>query len=127
MRFVSLARRASVLLMLYRWIRYETYRPSIVWIVCPLLLSPNPHYIGARVALWRGVVQEAGMERSFVRQVGNLSLGAGHVFHGEGILAVTKALLLWSVIYIVGFQVATLEPLRVVPGGARGCPQSIVF
>ena len=32
-------------------------------------------------------------ERSFVEEVKKLRLGAGEVFHGEGILAVTKALL----------------------------------
>src|SRR5690606_1669653 len=125
MRFVSLARRASVLLMLYRWIRYETYRPSIVWIVCPLLLSPNTHYIGARVALWRGVVQEAGMERSFAREVGNLSLGAGQVFHGEGILAVTKALLQSGVSYIGGYQGAPVSHLIDVLGDAQGLLQEL--
>jgi indolepyruvate ferredoxin oxidoreductase alpha subunit len=32
-------------------------------------------------------------ERSFVEEVKKLRLGAGEVFRGEGILAVTKALL----------------------------------
>ena len=32
-------------------------------------------------------------ERSFAREVETLRLGDGEVFHGEGILAVTKALL----------------------------------
>ena len=32
-------------------------------------------------------------ERSFKKEVASLRLGAGEVFHGEGILAVTKALL----------------------------------
>lgn len=33
------------------------------------------------------------MERSFHEEIRSLSLGEGEVFHGEGILAVTKALL----------------------------------
>ena len=33
------------------------------------------------------------MERSFKKEVELLKLGAGQTFHGEGILAVTKALL----------------------------------
>ena len=33
------------------------------------------------------------MERSFKQEVQALRLGAGDTFHGEGILAVTKALL----------------------------------
>jgi indolepyruvate ferredoxin oxidoreductase, alpha subunit len=33
-------------------------------------------------------------ERSFLAEVEKLKLGAGDEFHGEGILAVTKALLL---------------------------------
>ena len=32
-----------------------------------------------------------GMERSFAGEVGKLTLGANQVFHGEAILAVTKA------------------------------------
>ena len=31
------------------------------------------------------------MERSFAREIGLLKQGDGHVFHGDGILAVTKA------------------------------------
>ena len=33
------------------------------------------------------------MERSFTKEVELLKLGAGQTFHGEGVLAVTKALL----------------------------------
>ena len=33
------------------------------------------------------------MERSFAREIESLKFGAGEVFHGEGILAVTSALL----------------------------------
>jgi indolepyruvate ferredoxin oxidoreductase alpha subunit len=42
------------------------------------------------------------MERSFREEVKNLRLGTGETFHGEGILAVTKALLQSGVSYICG-------------------------
>ena len=43
------------------------------------------------------------MERSFKEEVKSLRLGAGETFHGEGILAVTKALLQSGVSYISGY------------------------
>lgn len=43
-------------------------------------------------------------ERSFVEEVKKLKLGAGDVFSGEGILAVTKALLESGVAYVAGYQ-----------------------
>ncbi|VAW01818.1 Indolepyruvate oxidoreductase subunit IorA [hydrothermal vent metagenome] len=43
-------------------------------------------------------------ERSFVQEVGKLRLGAGEIFHGEGILAVTKGLLQSGVAYVGGYQ-----------------------
>jgi len=43
-------------------------------------------------------------ERSFKTEVQKLRLGAGDEFHGEGILAVTKALLQSGVSYIAGYQ-----------------------
>jgi len=39
-------------------------------------------------------------ERSFAREVQSLRLGAGEVFEGEAILAVTKALLQAGVSYV---------------------------
>ena len=39
-------------------------------------------------------------ERSFGKEVEQLRLGAGEIFHGEGILAVTKALLQSGVAYV---------------------------
>lgn len=41
----------------------------------------------------RRLEEERGLERSFTKEIESLKLGAGEVFHGEGILAVTKALL----------------------------------
>ena len=44
------------------------------------------------------------MERSFKKEVAQLRLGEGQTFSGEGILAVTKALLQSGVSYIGGYQ-----------------------
>src|SRR4051812_25939299 len=51
------------------------------------------------------------MERSFKREVEALRLGAGEVFRGEGILAVTKALLQSGVSYVGGYQGAPVSHL----------------
>lgn len=51
------------------------------------------------------------MERSFAREIENLKLGDGEVFHGEGILAVTKALLQSGVSYVGGYQGAPVSHL----------------
>src|ERR1700704_2895971 len=51
------------------------------------------------------------MERSFKREVETLRLGAGEVFRGEGILAVTKALLQAGVSYVGGYQGAPVSHL----------------
>lgn len=59
------------------------------------------------------------MERSFKAEVELLSLGAGQPFHGEGILAVTKALLQSGVSYIGGYQGAPVSHLIDVLGDAR--------
>ncbi len=44
-------------------------------------------------------------ERSFKEEVQKLKLGEGAEFNGEGILAVTKALLQSGVSYVAGYQV----------------------
>jgi len=59
------------------------------------------------------------MERSFAEEVKRLSLGDGEVFHGEGILAVTKALLQSGVSYIGGYQGAPISHLIDVLGDSR--------
>ena len=51
------------------------------------------------------------MERSFKQEVESLKLGAGEVFRGEGILAVTKALLQSGVSYVGGYQGAPVSHL----------------
>ena len=50
-------------------------------------------------------------ERSFVHEVQKLRLGEGDEFRGEGILAVTKALLQSGVAYVAGYQGAPISHL----------------
>ena len=59
------------------------------------------------------------MERSFKKEVELLKLGAGQVFHGEGILAVTKALLQSGVSYVGGYQGAPVSHLMDVLADSR--------
>ncbi len=51
------------------------------------------------------------MEVQFTDQIEQLKLGAGATFHGEGILAITKALLQSGVAYIGGYQGAPVSHL----------------
>src|SRR5262245_2264864 len=51
------------------------------------------------------------MERSFKKEVQALTLGEGATFRGEGILAVTKALLQSGVSYVGGYQGAPVSHL----------------
>jgi indolepyruvate ferredoxin oxidoreductase, alpha subunit len=50
-------------------------------------------------------------ERSFKQEIKKLRLGAGQEFRGEGILAVTKALLQSGVSYVSGYQGAPISHL----------------
>ena len=59
------------------------------------------------------------MERSFKKEVELLRLGDGDVFHGEGILAVTKALLQSGVSYVGGYQGAPVSHLMDVLSDAE--------
>ena len=60
------------------------------------------------------------MERSFAREVGQLALRAGETFRGEGVLAVTKALLQSGVAYVGGYQGSPISGLLDVMVQARG-------
>ncbi len=51
------------------------------------------------------------MEKSFKKEIELLSLGEGETFHGEGILAITKALLQSGVAYVGGYQGAPVSHL----------------
>jgi indolepyruvate ferredoxin oxidoreductase, alpha subunit len=57
------------------------------------------------------ITSETSMERSFKAEVEALRLGDGAVFRGEGILAVTKALLQAGVSYVGGYQGAPVSHL----------------
>ncbi|HVB47515.1 MAG TPA: indolepyruvate ferredoxin oxidoreductase, partial [Burkholderiales bacterium] len=59
------------------------------------------------------------MERQFTEEIRALHLGAGETFEGEGILAVTKALLQSGVSYVGGYQGAPVSHLLDVMVQAR--------
>jgi indolepyruvate ferredoxin oxidoreductase alpha subunit len=59
------------------------------------------------------------VERQFTEEIKALKLGAGEQFHGEGILAVTKALLQSGVSYVGGYQGAPVSHLLDVMVQAR--------
>jgi indolepyruvate ferredoxin oxidoreductase alpha subunit len=59
------------------------------------------------------------MERQFTKEIESLKLGEGETFHGEGILAVTKALLQAGVSYVGGYQGAPVSHLLDVMVQAR--------
>jgi indolepyruvate ferredoxin oxidoreductase, alpha subunit len=58
-------------------------------------------------------------ERSFAREVQDLKLGNGDTFYGEGILAITKALLQSGVGYLGGYQGAPISHLMDVLADAQ--------
>lgn len=58
-------------------------------------------------------------ERSFAKEVRSLGLADGEVFHGEGILAVAKALLQSGVSYVGGYQGAPVSHMMDVFDDAR--------
>lgn len=58
-------------------------------------------------------------ERSFAREVEKLRIGAGEEFAGEGILAVTKALLQSGISYVGGYQGSPISQLLDVLSDAQ--------
>ncbi|CAH1648800.1 indolepyruvate ferredoxin oxidoreductase subunit alpha [Chelatococcus asaccharovorans] len=58
-------------------------------------------------------------ERSFAREVQDLKLGEGEIFRGEGILAITKALLQSGVSYVGGYQGSPISHLMDVLSDAK--------
>src|SRR5246127_760888 len=64
-------------------------------------------------------------ERSFKSEVAKLRLGAGEEFRGEGILAVTKALLQSGVSYVSGHQGAPISHLVDVLADADGVARAL--
>src|SRR5579875_3271417 len=70
--------------------------------------------------LQRSLGQEALMaERSFAREVQDLKLGECEVVRGEGILAITKALLQSGVAYVGGYQGSPISHLMDVLADAK--------
>src|SRR5436309_14813052 len=59
------------------------------------------------------------MEVQFTKEIAQLRQGVGEVFHGEGILAITKGLLQAGVAYVGGYQGATVSHLLDVMVQAR--------
>jgi len=64
-------------------------------------------------------------ERSFVEEVKKLRMGEGEEFQGEGILAVTKALLQSGVSYVGGYQGAPISHLMDVLSDAQDILQEL--
>ena len=64
-------------------------------------------------------------ERSFKKEVEKLRLGAGDEFAGEGILAITKALLQSGVAYVGGYQGAPISHLMDVLSDAQEILQEL--
>ena len=67
-----------------------------------------------------GSAGDNSLEVSFGKEIEWLRLGAGDTFHGEGILAITKALLQSGVAYIGGYQGAPVSHLLDVMVQAKG-------
>jgi indolepyruvate ferredoxin oxidoreductase alpha subunit len=59
------------------------------------------------------------MERSFTEEVKQLGYGAGQILHGEGILAITKAVLQSGVSYVGGYPGAPVSHLLDVMADAN--------
>lgn len=64
-------------------------------------------------------------ERSFAREVEDLKLGEGETFKGEGILAITKALLQSGVAYVGGYQGSPISHLMDVLSDARDAMEEL--
>jgi indolepyruvate ferredoxin oxidoreductase alpha subunit len=64
-------------------------------------------------------------ERSFAREVEDLRLGEGEEFKGEGILAITKALLQSGVSYVGGYQGAPISHMMDVLSDAAGLMEEL--
>ena len=58
-------------------------------------------------------------ERSFKEEVKSLRIGKNEIFHGEGIIAITKALLESGVAYVGGYQGAPISHLMDVLSDAK--------
>ena len=70
-------------------------------------LSVNDPFIGATADLRPR--EKCSVERSFAHEIESLKLGDGDIFHGEGILAVTRALLQAGVSCVGRYQGAAVD------------------
>src|SRR4030095_10909185 len=74
--------------------------------------------------------RESTMERSFAAEVKQLALGEGEILRGEGILAITKALLQSGVSYVGGYPGAPVSHLLDVMADANAAlltPMGVYF
>ena len=78
-----------------------------------------------RALMQPAVHRSHGVEVSFVEEIKSLRLGDGERFHGEGILAVTKALLQSGVAYVGGYQGAPVSHLLDVMVQAKPLMQEL--
>src|SRR5258706_5482187 len=90
-----------------RAVRRERARRGAVHLLLSGGGHPEPNVVGQAV------------ERQFTKEIESLRLGDGATFHGEGILAVTKALLQSGVSYVGGYQGAPVSHLLDVMVQAR--------
>ena len=67
------------------------------------------------------------MERSFKKENEALKLGDGDIFEGEGILAVTKALLQSGVAYVGGYQGSPVSNLLDVMVQAKDYMKELIL
>src|SRR3989441_8022531 len=72
-----------------------------------------------RLPLDRIGLDEGTMERSFTEDVKQLGYGDGQILHGEGILAITKAVLQSGVSYVGGYPGAPVSHLLDVMADAN--------
>src|SRR5262245_44905696 len=76
-------------------------------------------WVGGRPARARGAATRSRGERTFAEDVKQLGYGAGQVLRGEGILAITKALLQSGVSYVGGYPGAPVSHLLDVMADAN--------
>src|SRR6266850_302015 len=81
--------------------------------------APRSYKIQTRGTAWSPGSGRFSVERQFTKEIESLKLGDGEAFHGEGILAVTKALLQSGVSYVGGYQGAPVSHLLDVMVQAR--------
>ena len=82
-----------------------------MWHILPIALMDDQLCPTLRLQPLPPPALPIAMEVSFSHEIESLRLGAGQTFHGEGILAITKALLQSGVAYVGGYQGAPVSHL----------------